>query len=68
MKPYLLHYRELELNLPIKPHKQLVCDKSDALVNPVSMNQVWSIDFMHDQLEDRRSKHLVKVMILILKS
>jgi putative transposase len=47
--------RELELNLHIKPRKRLVRDKPDALVVPLSINQVWSIDFMHDQLQDGRS-------------
>ena len=51
-------YRELELNLRIKPRKRLVRDKPDALVVPLSINQVWSIDFMHDQLQDGRSIRL----------
>jgi len=42
--------KALELNLRIKPRKRLVRDKPDALVVPLSINQVWSIDFMHDQL------------------
>lgn len=41
-------YKELELNLGIKPRKCLVRDKPDALVVPLSANQVWSMDFMHD--------------------
>ena len=35
-------YRELELNLRVKPRKCLVRDKFDALVVPLSINQVWS--------------------------
>ncbi len=55
-------YRELELNLRIKPRKRLVRDKPDALVVPLSINQVWSIDFMHDQLEGGRSIRLFNVI------
>ena len=55
-------YRELKLNLRIKPRKRLVRDKPDALVVPLSINQVWSIDFMHDQLEDGRSIRLFNVI------
>ena len=36
-------YKALELNLRIKPRKCLVQDKPDALVVPLSINQVWSI-------------------------
>lgn len=47
-------YRELELNLRIKPKKRLIREKPDALVQPESINQSWSMDFMHDQLSDGR--------------
>jgi len=36
-------FKALELNLRIKPRKRLVRDKPDALVVPLSINQVWSI-------------------------
>jgi putative transposase len=39
-------YRELALNLRIKPKKHLVCAKPQALAGPVQMNEVWSMDFM----------------------
>ena len=48
-------YPELELNLRIKPRKRLKRDKPDALSVPISMNQVWSMDFMSDSLIDGRS-------------
>lgn len=48
-------YRELELNLRIKPRMRLKRDKPDALSVPISMNQVWSMDFMSDSLIDGRS-------------
>ena len=55
-------YKALELNLRIKPRKRLVRDKPDALVVPLSVNQVWSVDFMHDQLSDGRSIRLFYVI------
>ena len=55
-------YKELELNLRIKPRKRLVRDKPDALVVPLSANQAWSMDFMHDQLADGRSIRLFNVI------
>ena len=39
-------YRELELNLRIKPKKRLVREKPEPLAVPESINQVWSMDFM----------------------
>jgi putative transposase len=56
-------YRELELKLHIKPRKLLIRDKPDVLVVPLSINQVWSIDFMHDQLQDGRSIRLFNVIV-----
>lgn len=40
-------YRELELNLRIKPKKRLVREKPESLKQPESINQSWSMDFMH---------------------
>ena len=48
-------YRNLELNLRIKPRKRIRRDKPDALNVPTAPNQVWSIDFMSDGLSDGRS-------------
>ena len=48
-------YKELELNLRIKTKKRLVREKSEVLDVPTSINEVWSVDFIHDQLNDRRS-------------
>ena len=55
-------YRELELNLRIKPSKRLVREKPEPLRVPEAINQVWSIDFMHDQLQDGRSIRLFNVI------
>ncbi len=46
--------RELSLNLRIKPRKRLKRDRPEELSVPESMNQIWSMDFMHDQLRDGR--------------
>lgn len=48
-------YRELELNLRIKPKRRLKRDVPDALVVPRQINDMWSMDFMHDSLRDGRS-------------
>lgn len=55
-------YRELELNLRIKPRKRLVREKPEPLAVPGSANQVWSMDFMHDQLENGRCFRLLNVI------
>jgi putative transposase len=55
-------YRELELNLRIKPKKRLVRERPSPLAVPTGMNQVWSMDFMHDQLSDGRSFRLFNVL------
>ncbi len=55
-------YKELELNLRIKPKKRLVRDKPEPLSVPQSINKVWSMDFMHDQLSDGRSIRLFNVI------
>jgi putative transposase len=55
-------YRELELNLRIKPRRRLVRDKPEPLAVTQAMNEVWSMDFMHDQLEDGRSFRLFNVI------
>ena len=55
-------YRELELNLRIKPKKRLQRQKPEPLVAPSAVNQVWSMDFMHDQLADGRNFRLFNVI------
>jgi putative transposase len=55
-------YRELELNLRIKPRKRLVHDKPAALTVPGSINEVWSMDFMHDILDDGYAFRLFNVL------
>jgi putative transposase len=55
-------YRELELNLRIKPRKRLIREKPEPLAVPTAINISWSMDFMHDQLEDGRSYRLFNVI------
>lgn len=47
-------YRELELNLRIKPKRRIKRDRPDVLSEPTAINQVWSMDFMSDSLADGR--------------
>jgi putative transposase len=54
-------YRELELNLRIKPKKRMNRAKPEPLTVPESINVVWSMDFMHDQLTDGRTFRLFNV-------
>jgi len=55
-------YRELELKLRIKPRKRIVREKPEPLTVPESINQCWSMDFMHEQLSDGRSYRLFNVI------
>lgn len=55
-------YRELELNLRIRPRKRLVREKPEPLMVPETCNEVWSMDFMHDQLEDGHCIRLLNVI------
>jgi len=55
-------YRELELNLRIKPRKRLKREKPEELAVPESANQMWSMDFMHDQLRDGRTIRILNVL------
>ena len=45
-------YRELELNLRIKPRKRLRRDGPEALAVPDAPNMIWPMDFMAERLED----------------
>jgi putative transposase len=55
-------YRLLELNLRIKPKRRLVREVPQPLAVPEAINQVWSMDFMHDNLEDGRQYRLFNVL------
>jgi putative transposase len=55
-------YCELELNLRIKPKKRIVREKPGALAVPTAANETWSMDFMHDNLENGRAIRLFNVI------
>ncbi len=55
-------YRGLELNLRIKPKKRMVRERPATLTVPETINQIWSMDFMDDQLSDGRCIRLFNVI------
>jgi putative transposase len=55
-------YRELELNLRIKPGRRLQREKPDILAVPVAPNVSWSMDFMADRLGDGRAFRLLTAL------
>ena len=55
-------YRELELNLRIKPRRRIKRERPDALSVPMAINQVWSMDFMSDSLESGSKFRTFNVM------
>ena len=55
-------YRELELNMRIKPRKRLQREKPEPLAVPDAPNEAWSTDFMADQLADGRSFRILNVL------
>lgn len=50
------------MNLRINPQKRLKRARPEPLTVPHAINQVWSMDFMHDQLTDGRSFRLFNVL------
>lgn len=46
----------------IKPKKRLLREKPETITVPNAINECWSMDFMHDQLEDGRSYRLFNVL------
>ena len=55
-------YRELEINLRIKPRKRIVREKPEPLAVPAAIKQCWSMDFMHDQLANGCSFRLLNII------
>ena len=55
-------YRELELNLRIKPRRRIQRDTAATLSVPTGKDQMWSIDFMSDSLEDGKSFRTFNVL------
>lgn len=55
-------YRELELNMRIKPKKRIVREVPEPLSVPGTINECWSMDFMHAQLGDGRNYRLFNLI------
>jgi len=55
-------YCELELNLRIRSRRRIQREKPVPLSVPEAPNDIWSMDFMHDQLSDGRSFRLFNVL------
>ena len=55
-------YCELELKLRIKPRKRLKRERPDPLSVPDKPNQVWSMDFMSDQLWNVKSFRTLNIL------
>lgn len=51
-----------EADLRIKPRHRLMREKPLPLAVPGKMNEIWSMDLMHDQLADGRSIRLFNVI------
>jgi putative transposase len=55
-------YRQLSLNLRIKPRSRLKRERPAVLKVPTNPNGVWSMDFMHDNLTDGRAYRSLNVI------
>lgn len=55
-------YRELELNLRIKPRRRLIREKPEKLAVPELPNETWSMDFMSDRLTNGRKFRTFNVL------
>jgi len=58
---YLI-YRELELNLRIRPRSRIKRDNPEAFSVPSEISQVWPMDFMSDFLKNGRSMRTFNVL------
>ena len=55
-------YRELGLNLRVKPKKRLPSRKPRPLEAPAAANVSWSLDFMHDSLANGRTIRTLNIL------
>ena len=56
-------YRELELNLRIKPSNGLKRERPEPLSVPDRPNQMWSMEFMSDQLWNGKSFQTLNILV-----
>ncbi|QJQ52239.1 transposase [Vitreoscilla sp. C1] len=55
-------YCELALNLRIKPKHRIKRPVPEVLKEPEHINDIWSLDFMHDQMSDGQSYRLLNII------
>ena len=55
-------YCEEGLNLRIKPRRRIKREKPEKLAVPCAPNVTWSMDFMHDNLQDGRTLRCLNVI------
>lgn len=55
-------YRELELNMRIKPKRRIIREVPDTLAVPQTINECWSMDFMHDSLQNGKPYRLLNII------
>ena len=55
-------YCELALNLRIKPKRRIKRPVPEVLKEPEHINDIWSLDFMHDQMSDGQSYRLLNII------
>lgn len=55
-------YTGLRLNIRRRAKRRLPARRKQQLFQPEGINQVWSVDFMHDSLWDGRSYRLLNVI------
>jgi len=55
-------YRELKLNIRIKPRKRLPSGEAKMLIQPLQRNACWSLDFMSDALRYGRRFRTLNVI------
>ena len=55
-------YREMKLNLRVKPKKRLPSREPVPLVQPEQVNDSWSLDFMSDSLSNGRAFRTLNII------
>jgi putative transposase len=55
-------YTDMKLNIRRRAKKRIPARVKQALFQPATINQVWSVDYMHDTLWDGRSFRLLNII------